>query len=169
MRIITIGFDKGEIIALFRSKVHKVAEAFANDENFKAVYNAKHGGDEDIVDTRISDTLYQTRLGYATALMADYITGQNSVVYNVASGNVPNQRTNNEGNRVDSVTLSLPDTSTATQPMLKDGALEYITEGMLADWTKMTVPNISKQFESTLILAENNFKKIMYNKKAPTP
>ena len=161
MRTITIEFVKGDIVKLFRGKAFKAAESVANDENFKAVYNAKHGGNDDIVDTRISDSLYARNLGETIALLADFITSRNTVVYS----NADSQPTET----VERVVLSVPGTSTATRETVHGAAVERITEGMMAGWTRNVMPNIAKNYEASCVDAEYSLKRIIYNKKAPTP
>lgn len=156
MREIAISFNKDSIVKLFRSKAFKVAEAYANDENFKAVYNMKHGGAEDIVDTRISDSLYTTAVGMCRAILAEYTTR----TYEVGTDNVDNPA---------GVILNVPQTSTATQAVLTPAVNEYVTENMLAGWICDVAPKLADDFGKKVNAAEDNIKRIIYTKKAPTP
>jgi len=156
MREITINFNKSEIIKLFRSKVYKIAEAMANDQNIKAVYNIKHGGEADVVDDRISESFYVDRLAILCSILADYMTNTIETVNGV------------ERDRI-AIILKVPSTSTVTNAVITPAVKDYITDGMVCDWIGLTAPGAQKQFNISVDDAEAKIKRIIYSKTAPTP
>lgn len=144
MKTVIISIDQKTLIPLFSSRVYKIAESLANDENFKTIYNIEHDL-SDTLDTFLSEQYYKKRLGNVKKIVAEFIVSETT------------GRTE----------LSVPSASIATSENVSEAASDCIVSGMLSDWIKDTVPALLKQYESAAISAENELKRVIYTKKAP--
>ena len=147
MKTVIISIDKKTLVPLFRSRVYKIAESLANDENFKTIYNIEHDS-SDVLDSLLSDRYFEKRVINVSNIVAEYI--------------LPNP-----SGELNQIYLSVPSASIATSENASNAASEYILCGMIADWIKDTVPTLLKQYEAAAISAEEGLKRVIYTKKAP--
>lgn len=144
MKTVIISIDQKTLIPLFSSRVYKIAESLANDENFKTIYNIEHDL-SDTLDTFLSNQYFKKRFGNVKKIVTEFIVSETT----------------------DQINLSVPSASIATSENASEAASDCIVSGMLSDWIKDTLPTLLKQYESAAISAENELKRVIYTKKAP--